>query len=113
MPDLMQWLQKLSDAVSCEPKIGTVEAYLEELGRWKLTDDQWSELRRRAVLRHRFPRILPLLAELDDIRGEIVQDAERKESSKRLEEMRSGVCEPCPPEVAEQMRRLFAVRPEN
>lgn len=109
---LTEWLQKLADAVSCEPKLGTVEVYLEELARWKLTGEQWMELRRRAVLRHHWPGKLPLLAELYDISCEVCEETRlAEESRQRRQELEGSERVPCPPDVRLKLNELFKNKP--
>ena len=103
--NLVQWLQKLAAAVSCEPTQATVDVYLEEFARWHLFPDQWDELLRRAVLRHRFSGRLPPLSELYDIYGEIREERRAQESAFRaLRKPEDAV--PCPPEIKAQIKEF-------
>lgn len=107
--DLAEWLESLSFAVQAEPKEGTIKAYLEALENWQLTNDQWKELRRRAVVRHRFPRILPMISELYEIAGEIRLEASTAAGTRHAEEIRRGDSVPCPADlrpVFEGLRKI-------
>lgn len=104
--DKINWLQQLADGCQCEPKQETINAYLEILEAWKLTDDQWYELRRRAILRHKFPRLLPMISELYDIAGELRQEATLKAGSDHLAELQTGERVPCPEELKPVFEKL-------
>lgn len=104
--EMLGWLQKLANACQADPPLGVIEAFQEELETWKLTDDQWKELRKRAAIRHRFPGKLPTICELDDIRGELMQEAAyQRENERRLQD--PGDCVPCPPEIREQIAGML------
>jgi hypothetical protein len=103
---LALWLSELAAGCQAEPKQAVVEAYLEQLEKWKLNPAQWAELKSRAIMRHRFPRMLPVVADLYDIACEISQEDERKAEEKRIRAIEAGPREPMPEEVRRQFELL-------
>jgi hypothetical protein len=104
--DLPRWLLKVAAAVNFEVKPLTAEVYLEELVKWRLTDDQWEELRSHVKLRLPW---FPKIPELSATAEEILQEADAKESARRAIEKPADAIE-CPPEVRAQMRKLTLMK---
>jgi hypothetical protein len=107
---LLDWLQRVAAAVNADPSPLTIEVYLEELFRWKLSPEQWELVRRRAVMQHRFPKCLPMLPDLWDIAQDILQEAAARESAKQAMTPDPDAV-PCPPEVKAQLANLRLVKP--
>jgi hypothetical protein len=105
-PELIDWLNILAAGCQCEPSHAVVKAYLEQLEHWDLSHEQWRQLRIRAVMRHKYPRLLPMISDLYDIARELCEEADARRKSEQATAMLSGPREPVPEEVRQQFRQL-------
>lgn len=96
----------MAAAVNFEPKPLMIEVYLEELVTWRLTQEQWEDLRARAKRRLAW---FPKVPELADLMHEILTEADAKESARRAMEKPADTIE-CPAEVRAQMRKLALMK---
>jgi hypothetical protein len=82
---LAKWLMALAACYDYVPQKAAISRYLRILSRWKLDQNQWEELRDRAVMR--LTRKFPMPGELHEIALELWQEAELREDSDYLDRM--------------------------
>jgi hypothetical protein len=98
--ELMTWLGSLAAGCQATPTANTIEAYLEILIEWRLDLKQWTELRKRALSRHRIVKFLPTISDLHEIYIEILKEAELRRNTARVQAMMRPQPEPEPKPAA-------------
>jgi hypothetical protein len=84
---LAKWLMDLAACYDYVPQKAAIARYLRILGQWKLAAEQWEELADRAVIR--LTRKFPMPGDLHEIASELLQEAELRANSERLDRMRA------------------------
>ena len=83
--NMLEWLQNLAD--DCRDDIPAVAMadWAEMMARWKFSDEEWAELRRRVTRCHRGGPVR--FFEIEDHAGDLREERELRRNMERLTEL--------------------------
>lgn len=96
--NLIAWLQSLGEMCRDDIPAGAMAEWAEMMQRWKFSDEEWAELKRRVTRCHRGGPVR--FAQIEEHADDLYEERERRENTERVRRMfEEAKRDPCPPKA--------------